>query len=138
MNKVVLIGRISNDLELRYTTNNKATVRFNIAINRVGTEETDFIPVQVWNSQAENLCKYQSKGSLIAIEGNIRVDNYTDKDGNKRTTAYVVASNVEFLQSRGTKNTEVAEKTTEPEEVESDPFADFGETVSIEDDNLLD
>lgn len=130
-NKTVLVGRISTDLELRYTSNNKAYCRFNLAINRFN-EGTDFIPVTVWNKQAENLIQYQSKGSLILVEGSISMSNYEDKDGNNRTSFEVVAQNVQFL---GSKREEQSQTKTSEEE--SDPFTDFGDSVSI-DDNFLD
>ena len=79
-NKVTLVGRISTDLELRYTGSNKAYCRFNLAVNRMN-EGTDFIPVTVWGKPAENLVQYQNKGSLILIDGSISMSNYTDKDG---------------------------------------------------------
>lgn len=129
-NKVTLVGRISTDLELRYTGSNKAYCRFNLAVNRMN-EGTDFIPVTVWGKPAENLVQYQSKGSLILVDGSISMNNYTDKDGNNRTSFEVMTSNVQFLGSKKTNNDEI---TTE--QVEEDPFEDFGESVSI-DDNFL-
>lgn len=129
-NKVTLVGRISTDLELRYTGSNKAYCRFNLAVNRMN-EGTDFIPVTVWGKPAENLVQYQNKGSLILVDGSISMSNYTDKDGNNRTSFEVMTSNVQFLGSKKTNNDEI---TTE--QVEEDPFEDFGESVSI-DDNFL-
>lgn len=129
-NKVTLVGRISTDLELRYTGSNKAYCRFNIAVNRMN-EGTDFIPVTVWGKPAENVVSYQNKGSLILVDGSISMNNYTDKDGNNRTSFEVMTSNVQFLGSKKTNNDEI---TTE--QVEEDLFEDFGESVSI-DDNFL-
>lgn len=99
MNHSVLIGRISHDLELKYTTNNKAVCQFNLAVNKFGGEGADFIPVQVWGKQAENLCKYQQKGSRIGVVGRISVDNY-EKDGQKRSFTKVIAHEIEFLDSK--------------------------------------
>lgn len=129
-NKVTLVGRISTDLELRYTGSNKAYCRFNLAVNRMN-EGTDFIPVTVWGKSAENLVQYQSKGSLILVDGSISMNNYTDKDGNNRTSFEVMTSNVQFLNSKRTND----ETTTES--VKSDPYEDFGNDVEI-DDNFLD
>lgn len=129
-NKVTLVGRISTDLELRYTGSNKAYCRFNLAVNRMN-EGTDFIPVTVWGKSAENLVQYQSKGSLILVDGSISMNNYTDKDGNNRTSFEVMTSNVQFLNSKRTND----ETTTES--VKSDPYEDFGNEVEI-DDNFLD
>lgn len=129
-NKVTLVGRISTDLELRYTGSNKAYCRFNLAVNRMN-ECTDFIPVTVWGKPAENLVQYQNKGSLILVDGSISMNNYTDKDGNNRTSFEVMTSNVQFLNSKRTND----ETTTES--VKSDPYEDFGNEVEI-DDNFLD
>ena len=101
-NKVTLVGRISTDLELRYTGSNKAYCRFNLAVNRMN-EGTDFIPITVWGKPAENLVQYQNKGSLILVDGSISMNNYTDKDGNNRTSFEVMTSNVQFLGSRRTE-----------------------------------
>lgn len=129
-NKVTLVGRISTNLELRYTGSNKAYCRFNLAVNRMN-EGTDFIPVTVWGKPAENLVQYQNKGSLILVDGSISMSNYTDKDGNNRTSFEVMTSNVQFLGNK--RNDNVEENTTEQS---SDPFEEFGEQVTI-DDNFL-
>lgn len=135
-NKVTLVGRISTDLELKYTGSNKAYCRFNLAVNKnykneYGEYETDFIPVTVWGKPAENLVSYQNKGSLILVDGSISMNNYTDKDGNNRTSFEVMTSNVQFLNSKRTND----ETTTES--VKSDPYEDFENEVEI-DDNFLD
>lgn len=129
-NKVVLCGRISNDLELRQTNNGKSYCRFNLAVNRMN-EGTDFIPVTVWGKPAENLVSYQNKGSLILVDGSISMSNYTDKDGNNRTSFEVMTSNVQFLGSKRTND------ETTVESAESDPYEDFGNQIEI-DDNFLD
>lgn len=134
-NKVTLVGRISTDLELRYTGSNKAYCRFNLAVNKnykneYGEYETDFIPVTVWGKPAENLVQYQNKGSLILVDGSISMSNYTDKDGNNRTSFEVMTSNVQFLGSKKMSD------ESSVEQAETDPFEDFGNTVEI-DDNFL-
>ena len=148
MNSINLVGRITKDLELRFTQSNKAVCEFNLAVNRVGQEQADFITCQVWNGQAENLKKYQGEGSLIGVVGSLRVDQFQDKDGNNRYKTYVLANNIEYL---GTKKeaTEHEKKidyskydenprTGDLEPIkDNDPFAEFGETVTI-DDNFLD
>ena len=136
-NKVTLVGRISTDLELRYTGSNKAYCRFNLAVNRMN-EGTDFIPVTVWGKPAENLVQYQSKGSLILVDGSISMNNYTDKDGNNRTSFEVTTSNVQFLSSKKTQNEALEETATSDVDTDdTDPFAEFGDSVTI-DDNFLD
>lgn len=135
-NKVTLVGRISTDLELRYTGSNKAYCRFNLAVNKnykneYGEYETDFIPVTVWGKPAENLVQYQNKGSLILVDGSINMSNYTDKDGNNRTSFEVMTSNVQFLGSKKMSD------ESSVEQAETDPYEDFGNKVEI-DDNFLD
>ena len=130
MNKVVMIGRLTKTPELRYTTSGKAVCEFSLAVNRVGSEEADFINCQVWGKQAENLTKYQDKGSLIAVSGALRVDIY-EVEGNKKYKTYVLVSNIEFL---GTKKEENAQKTENVVQKEvNDPFAEFSEKVSFDD-----
>lgn len=148
MNRVCLVGRITKDLELKYTTTNVATTRFNIAINRQfkdadGERKADFIPVQCWRKQAENVCNYLNKGSLVSIEGRIQTEKYTDKDGNNRNTWSVVADNVTFLESKNAqKNGNTVQSLSDNSNEmtntvqNEDPFAEFGEQVSL-DDNFL-
>ena len=103
MNNVVLIGNISTDLELKQTMNGKSVCQFNLAINGYG-EKTDFVPVQVWNKQAENLVKFQQKGSKIGVVGRISVDNY-EQDGQKKIFTKVVAHEIEFLGAKQQEKT---------------------------------
>ncbi len=128
-NKVVLVGRISTDLELRTTNNGKSYCRFNLAVNRTN-EGTDFIPVTLWGKSAENTVMYQNKGSLILIDGSISMSNYTDQNGNNRISFEVMAQNVQFLGSKKTESTEIEEEN------QSDPYEEIGEEVDI--DNFLD
>lgn len=128
-NKAVIVGRISTDLELRYTGSNKAYCRFNLAVNRMN-EGTDFIPITVWGKPAENLVQYQNKGSLILVDGSISMNNYTDKDGNNRTSFEVMTSNVQFLSSKKTNDETIVEQT------ESDPYEELSEQVNLDDDFL--
>lgn len=121
-NKVVLVGRISTDLELRQTNNGKSYCRFNLAVNRMN-EGTDFITITVWNKQAENVVSYQSKGSLILVEGSISTGNYTDSDGNNKKTFEVMAQNIQFLGNK--KNNTVDEVSSE----EVDPYSAFGDLI---------
>lgn len=144
MNKALLVGRISNDLELRHTQSNNAVCKFNIAINRVGVEGTDFINVVVWNKQAENLVKYQKKGSLISVEGTIRVDKYQNEAGENRYNTYILANSIQYLSSKSdtqsgqqsTTQSTIEDNKAAAEEFVSDPYADFGEQMQITDDDL--
>ena len=135
MNKVMLIGRLTAKPELKYTTSNIAVTSFNLAVDRQpkedGTKEADFIEVRVWRKQAENVCKYLDKGSLVAIEGRIQTEKFTTKDGENRYKTLALAERVMFLNSKK------KEETKEEKQDNTDVFADFGESVSI-DDNFLD
>lgn len=154
MNRVMLIGRLTAKPELRYTGSNIPYSRFSIAINRSfsnnqGQRETDFINIVVWRKQAENVCNFLDKGSLVAVEGRLQTGNYDDKDGNKRYTMDVVGDNVQFLESKSQSQNRISSSSdnsydyqpSEPSyptmDVANDPFADFGDSVSI-DDNFLD
>lgn len=103
MNKVMMVGRLTRDPELKQVgANNTAFTRITIAIDRAGKDAgTDFINVQIWGAQAENVCKYLSKGRQVAIEGRIQTGQYTDKEGKTVYTTDIVANSVEFLGSGG-------------------------------------
>ena len=152
MNRAMLVGRLTTKPELRYTSSNLPFARFSVAVNRTysnaqGERETDFINVVVWRKQAENVCNFLNKGSLVSVEGRIQSGSYDDKDGNKRYTMEVVADSVQFLESKSqSQNRSQAssepspydyQTTTNSVDVADDPFADFGDSVSI-DDNFLD
>lgn len=138
MNKVILIGRLSKDIELRYTITNKAVASTSIAVNRIGTEEADFINLVAWGKQAENLHKYCSKGRLIAVEGRIQTRNYEDQNGNKKYVTEVVADNIQFLESKS--SSERTQENTEKTDSEiirdvvndKDPFSEFAEELQYE------
>lgn len=105
LNVVVLMGRLTKDPELSYTKSDIAKVRFTLAVDRNYTKQgedkqTDFINVNAWRKTAEFIAKYFSKGSLLALQGELHVDNYTDRNGEKRTWTSVTASNVSFCGSK--------------------------------------
>ena len=109
MNKVFLIGRLTRDPELRYTGSNLPVATFSLAVNRnyttqSGEREADFINIVVWRKQAENVKKYLSQGSQVAIEGRIQTRSYDDNNGQKRYVTEVIADNVEFIGSRSSSN----------------------------------
>ena len=147
MNRVILLGRLTAKPELRYTPSNVAYTRFSVAINRPfsrqdGTRETDFINVVAWNKNAETISKYFDKGRQISLEGSIRTNNFTDKEGNKRYTTEVQLDNFEFVESKKSSDNQTSETPYDFQEepsvnVEEDPFAEFGDSVSI-DENFLD
>lgn len=109
MNNVSLIGRLTADPELKHTQGGKGFTRFTVAVDRPvksGEEkQADFINIVAWNQTAEFICKYFSKGQRIALTGSIRTGSYTDRDGGKRYTFDVWASNVEFCESKAEKQT---------------------------------
>ena len=119
MNKVFLIGRLTRDPELRYTSSNIAVATFSIAVDRnfsnaAGEREADFINIVVWRKQAENVKNYMHKGSQVAIDGRIQTRSYDDTDGKKRYVTEVVADNVQFLDSKGSRDASVPTSAPEP------------------------
>lgn len=102
MNKVILIGRLTRDPELRYTTTGKAVANFALAVDRQfknanGEREADFINIVVWGKIAEVCANNLGKGRLVAIDGRLQIRNYEDNNGNKRYVSEVVANEVRFL-----------------------------------------
>ena len=148
MNNVNLVGRLTSDPELRYTNDNRAYVRTNIAVDRKISKEdkeawktsADFISCVFWNKSAENLAKYMKKGSQIAITGKLRTGSYDAEDGTKRYTTDVRVDELTFLDSKPKSERPEPEydgyETSAKETEQKDPFAEFGEQVSIEDDYL--
>jgi single-strand DNA-binding protein len=111
LNRVVLIGRLTKDPELRYTPNGVAVASFTLAVNRsllnqMGEREADFIPIVVWQKQAENCANYIGKGSLVAVDGRIQVRTYDGKDGQRRWVTEIIAENVRFLDKRDSSGTQ--------------------------------
>ena len=105
INRTVLVGRLTRDPELRYTSSNIAVVKFTLAVNRTfagptGEREADFIQCVVWRKQAENLARFVKKGSLLGIEGRIQTGSYDDKDGIRKYTTEVVCDSVQFLEPK--------------------------------------
>lgn len=132
MNKAILIGRLTRDPELRYTSSNRAVCQFTVAIDRPftnqasGQREADFINVVAWDKTGENVGKYMTKGRLVAVEGRIQTRNYDNNEGKKVYVTEVVANNVQFLESRNaTNNSSSFDSIPEPP-VEKTPY-DFGE-----------
>lgn len=106
LNRIVIIGRLTRDPELKNTPNGTAVATFTLAVDRAyknqsGEKETDFISVVTWRGQAETCGKYLSKGKLCAVDGRLQIRSYEDKEGNKRTASEVVAENVRFLSPKG-------------------------------------
>ena len=106
MNNITLMGRLVRDPELRHTPNQVSVASFTIAVDRGftpkdgGERQTDFIDIVAWRNTAEFVCKYFSKGQMAAVVGRLQIRDWTDKDGNKRRSAEVVADNIYFTESR--------------------------------------
>lgn len=133
MQKFIATGNLARNLELRYTKDNKPVIETVLAVRRGFTDETDFITIQVWNKQAENLAKYCGKGSRILVEGEIRVTSYKNKEDKTIYKTYVIVNNVEYLESKPKQKEEVKKE----EKVEtSDPYKDFANEFEIAGDML--
>lgn len=106
INRVVLTGRLTKDVELTYTPNGIPSARFTLAVNRMykqeGQQEADFINIQVWRKQAENAANYLKKGSLVGIDGRLQSGSYEGQDGKRVYFTNVVADSVQFLEPRNT------------------------------------
>lgn len=119
INRVVLVGRLTKDPELRYTSQNVPVVSFTIAVSRPfvnqqsGERDADFIPVVIWRKQAENVKKFLVKGSLAGVEGRIQTRNYDDKDGTRRYVTEVIADNVYFLEAKGSQQQDADANVTD-------------------------
>ncbi|HWI54769.1 MAG TPA: single-stranded DNA-binding protein [Desulfobacteria bacterium] len=106
LNRIILIGRLTKDPELRYTPNGKAVASFTLAVdrqfkNQQGEREADFINIVVWGAQAENSANYLSKGKLAAVDGRLQIRSFDGQDGQRRWITEVVADNVRFLSPKG-------------------------------------
>lgn len=106
INRIVLTGRLTKDVELKYTPNGIAMATFTVAVNRAftgqnGEKEADFIQIKVWRKTAENCANFIHKGSLIGIEGRIETGSYQGVDGKRVYSTNVIADNVQFLEPHG-------------------------------------
>lgn len=154
MNKVILIGRLVKDPELRYTTSNIPVVQFTLAVNRnyskTQERQADFISCVAWRNLAENLAKFMKKGSQIAIEGQIQVRNFEDNGGVKRYVTEVICDNIHFLESKNSRNGEgfsgysdinqydipEAKTNNDSSNVDEDPFKDIQSAFGVSNDDL--
>jgi len=158
LNRVVLVGRLTRDPDLRYTPNGVAVANFNIAVNRPftnqqGNRDADFINCVAWRKQAENLANYMKKGSQIGVDGRLQSRSYEDKDGKMVYVTEVVADNIQFLEPRSSSQSQVHDTSgpqqgqyqqgqqsqniqAQKEETKSDVFKSEGEPIDISDDDL--
>lgn len=118
MNKCIITGRLTKDPELRTTKSGTNLCEFTLATNRPvirdGERAADFINCIVWNQQAETLCKYQKKGNMIAVFGELRNDSY-EVNGEKKYKSYVIVNNIEFLESKPKEQSASKVETSMPE-----------------------
>lgn len=136
INNVTLVGRMTKDVDLRYTQNGTAVGNVTIACNRPfknaqGEQEADFIRCTIWRKPAENLANYMKKGDRVGVTGRIETGSYEDKDGKTIFTTEVVAENVQFLQDKK----ETQGKQQAPTREQSNAQA-IGEPLDISDDDL--
>ena len=145
MNSVSLVGRITKDIELRYTESGIACVSLTIAINNGKDQEgnerpADFPRIYVYDRQAENVKEYCHKGSLIAVSGRLKTRSWDKEDGTKGYETYVRANNIQFLDSKSSNSgvplPEPEFASTEVKEETTDAFQDFAETVEISSEDL--
>ena len=136
LNRVILIGRLTKDPELRYTPNGVAVSTFTLAVsrnysNQQGQRETDFINIVTWKGLAETVANYLKKGRLTAVEGRMQTRNYDNNEGKKVYITEVVADNVRFLESTNKSGDESRSRPSD-----KDPFINDGNPIDISDDDL--
>ena len=147
MNKVILIGRLTKDPTLEYTSTSIAYCNFVLAVNRpFGNNEADFIGCTAWRKTAENLVKYMRKGSQIAVEGSIQTSSYTAKDGGTKYVTKVNVERIEFLSSNRNESGidqnlyQAPQKTPQdfmdPPVQEQEPFPNIKSQYNISNDDL--
>lgn len=159
LNRVILIGRLTRDPELRYTPAGVAVTQFTLAVDRPftsqgGEREADFIPVVTWRQLAETCANYLRKGRLTAVEGRIQVRNYENNEGRRVYVTEVIADNVRFLESNREGGAGGGGGTREESPFggggsggnsrgggfsrsnQDDPFSDDGKPIDISDDDL--
>lgn len=155
INRVVLVGRLTRDPELRYTANGAAVASFTLAVNRQftnsqGEREADFIDCVIWRKAAENFANFTHKGSLVGIDGRLQTRNYENKQGQRAYRTDVNADNFSLLESRAeseqrksnnnsnqpsNQHSNSSNKQSNNNQMTGDPFAD-GKQIDISDDSL--
>lgn len=141
LNKIIIMGRLVADPELRQTASNVSNVKFTVAVDRNYTpqgqeKQTDFISVVAWRQTAEFINKYFAKGSMIVVEGSLQTGSFTDKNGVKRYTTDVIAEQVYFAESK--KNTEKPQQNSSQDKEQLSSMAignleDFEEIIGGDD-----
>ena len=153
LNRAVLTGRLTRDVDLKYTQSGTAVASFSLAVDRAfknkqGEREADFINVVMWRKQAENFANFAHKGSLVGIDGRIQTRNYENNQGQRVYVTEVVADNFSLLESRkdnqgqtnqqsnsnrsGSRSNQ-SKRSSQPT---NDPFANNGDSIDITDEDL--
>ncbi|KKE78303.1 single-stranded DNA-binding protein [Oceanobacillus caeni] len=163
LNRVVLVGRLTRDPDLRYTPTGVAVANFTLAVNRPftnqqGNREADFINCVAWRRQAENLANYMKKGSMVGVDGRVQTRSYEGQDGKTVYVTEVLAESIQFLESRGSATGGQSASGFQPNQNQNqfqpnhnqfqpnqnqpnqnqpeDPFSNNGEPIDISDDDL--
>lgn len=142
MNKIVLIGRLTKDPELRFTPSGKAVANFTLAVdrpftNQQGEREADFIPIVVWGKVAESCANYIGKGSQVAIDGRLQVRTYDDKEGQRRWMTEVIANSVQFLDSKGKReSSQDQDQSSTPNKDQQEDDSSFGTVIDFSEDDI--
>lgn len=143
INRVILIGRLTKDPELKYTSSGAAVGTFSLAVNRQftnanGDREADFINCVIWRKSAENFANFTHKGSLVGIDGRLQTRNYENQQGQRVYVTEVVVDNFSLLEKRASDNSNAnqtqsrSNKTNNP----ADSVANNGQAIDITDDDL--
>ena len=154
LNRIILIGRLTQDPELRYTQSGTAVASFSLAVdrqraNQAGERETDFINIVAWQKLGELCAQYLRKGRMAAVEGRLQIRQYENREGQKVRVAEVVADNVRFLDrgtdaapsdaagtQRAPDNTAARKPAAAQQRYEDDPFAEDGHALDYAEDDL--
>ena len=143
INNLTLIGRLTKDVELKYTPANQAVAQFTLAVNRTfknanGERESDFINCVIWRKSAENFANFAKKGALIGITGRIQTRNYENQQGQRVYITEVIAENFQMLESRNQQHGQQQAQTqqaTQQQVKQPDPFSGVSPTI-LNDDSL--
>lgn len=142
INRTVLTGRLTDDVDLRYTQSGSAVGNFRLAVNRrfksdSGQREADFINCVIWQKGAENLANFTHKGSLIGIEGRIQTRNYTNDEGNRVYITEIVVEGFSLLESRNENQVNTGyQQNNFNNQPSNNPFGNANDQVDISDDDL--
>lgn len=128
-NTVILVGRLTKDIELRYTNSGKEVADFSLAAD-TDKDHVDFLNIQAWGNLAKNLAEYTQKGDMIGVKGMLKHDVYTNKDGEKRSKDYVLAREMAFLATKKKEQTKTNQNNS------NKPYEEMGKEVEQDQINL--